>query len=82
MKTFNETQIFDDISLVIDDFNWGNIRDIYNTEQIKTTYDIRFNEYATPIIREKFNLPRFDFSFAHLASKEVKDFIKELRVNF
>lgn len=41
-----------------------------------------FENYITPIVRERFNLPRFDLQYRFMVAKEIQSFISEEERNF
>lgn len=60
---------------------WNIATEIYKKDQQEMEKEISFQDYATPLIREKFKI-RFDFSFQHLSPPEIKNYIEELREEF
>ena len=63
-------------------FNWSVIRDIFFESEQEIKNECAFQDYATPIIQNKFKLPFFNFSFAHLANSEIKSCISALKKDF
>lgn len=62
--------------------NLSEIREIWHEYEAEIEFESNFQDFATPIIREKFNNPNFNFSFIHLCSDELKNFVKELRLTY
>lgn len=48
---------------------------IYEEREIKQYFE--FEKYITPLVRGKFNLPKFDIQYRYMVSVEIQKFIKE-----
>lgn len=38
---------------------------------------IKFEAYITPLVRYRFNLPRFELKYRDMVSKDIQDFISK-----
>lgn len=62
-------------------FNWDQLRNIYIEDQKETEREIEFQEFAEKEVQVKFNLLKFRYDYLHLCPKEIKEFVKSLRIN-
>lgn len=51
--------------------------EIYEESERQIKQYIEFEEYITPLVRSKFNLPKFNLQYRYMVSVEVQKFIDE-----
>ena len=51
--------------------------EIYEESERQIKQCLEFEKYITPLVRSKFNLPRFDLQYRYMVSMGIQEFINE-----
>ena len=48
---------------------------VYEQDQQQMVEHNKFKDYFVPIVRERFNLPKFEIEYRYMVALEIQDFI-------
>ena len=47
---------------------------VYEQDQQQMVEHNKFKDYIVPIVRERFNLPKFEIEYRYMVASEIQDF--------